>query len=135
MCQTLNSSLNLSKRLMLKRKSNSKSMIQRRKFKRSRSLSSKKLKRTSGLNNQTSHLLKFLRDMWQWRLRSRSMKSCNKIKRKTNKIKAAMMKKITIFILSTKMTLMKNLLRHLILVVSLRTLCKNLRMSRCKTKR
>ena len=120
---------------MLKRKSNSKSMIQRRKFKRSRSLSSKKLKRTSGLNNQNSHLLKFLRDMWQWRLRSRSMKSCNKIKRKTNKIKAAMMKKISIFILNRKMTLMQTLFKHLILVVSLQILCKNLRTSRCKTKR
>ena len=112
MCQTSNSSLNLSKRLMLKRKSNSKSMIQRRKFKRSRSLSSKKLKRTSGLNNQTNRLLKFLRDMWLWRLRSRLMKSCNKIKRKTNKIKEAMMKKISIFILSRKMTLIKTSYRH-----------------------
>ena len=120
---------------MLKSKSNRKSMIQRRKFKRSRSLSSKKLRRTSGLNNQTSHLLKFLRDMWQWRWRSRLMKSCNKTKRKTNKIKVAMMKKISIFILSRKMTLIKTSQMHLILVVSLRTLCKNLRTSRCKMKR
>ena len=63
------------------------------------------------------------------------MKSCNKIKRKTNKIKAAMMKKISIFILNRKMTLMQTLFKHLILVVSLQILCKNLRTSRCKTKR
>ena len=62
------------------------------------------------------------------------MKSCNKIKRKTNKIKAAMMKKISIFILRSKMTSMQTSNKLLILVVSLQILCKNLRMSRCRTK-